>query len=337
MKKNNIRSSSRRRTPWDDREDYLTPLESFIHHEYKDHFVIHHPKLSETNEAKLLNSFIPQSCKYCGSNHIKKDGKNKNGIQRYYCNDCDRNFLITTNTIFEDRKISITEWIEYLLNLFGYSSINLNSKTNKNSPTTSKYWLAKVFLLLKEYQENTILDGDVQIDETYYSVIKKEIKFKDGKKLRGISNNKYCIAVGCDKNQVYCHLEGKGKPSTNKTWKAFGTHINPESRLINDDEHSHSVLVEKLSLKSIVHPTSETKVLEDKDNPLNKVNHYCFLLKNFLNAHSGFNRDELGDYLNLFVFMMNAPYNKLEKVHKILEMALNQPKKLHFRDYYAKK
>lgn len=28
--------------------------------------------------------------------------------------------------------------------LFGYSSINLNSKRNKNSETTSKYWLTKI-------------------------------------------------------------------------------------------------------------------------------------------------------------------------------------------------
>ena len=70
--------------------------------------------------------------------------------KRYFCKTCGRRFTPTTGTIFEDHKLSISEWIEFLLNLFGYSSLNLNSKVNKNANTTAKYWLKKIFLLLEE-------------------------------------------------------------------------------------------------------------------------------------------------------------------------------------------
>ena len=65
-------------------------------------------------------------------------------------------------------------------------------------------------------------------------------------------------------------------------------------------------------------------------NPLNRINHYCDLLKKFLNSHPGFDRDELQDYMNLPSFMMNKPHNKLEK-------AINSSKRITFRDYYFKK
>ena len=72
-------------------------------------------------------------------------------------------------------------------------------------------------------------------------------------------------------------------------------------------------------------------------NPLNRINHYCDLLKKFLNSHPGFDRDELQDYLNLFSFMMNKPHNKLERVNILLEKAINSSKRITFRDYYFKK
>lgn len=35
------------------------------------------------------------------------------------------------------------------------------------------------------------------------------------------------------------------------------------------------------------------------------INRNCFFLKKFLNSHSGFDREELQNYLNLFAFIMN--------------------------------
>ncbi|MBF1078283.1 MAG: IS1 family transposase [Solobacterium sp.] len=261
----------------------------------------------------MLNKFIPQSCPYCHGTQYKRNGHTTYGLQKYKCSDCKKNFTITTGTIFQDHKLSISEWIEYLLNLFGYSSINLNSKMNKNSETTSKYWLAKIFMLLSDYQEDIILNDCVMIDETYYSVIKSDIITKDKKKLRGLSKNKYCIGIGCDEQYLYCKLEGKAKTSDTKTLQIFEEHIRPHSYLIHDNEKSHHALVQELQLKSESYKLTYLSELSDKENPLDKINHYCYLFKKFLNAHSGFNREELQGYLNLFSFMMNPPHYKLEK------------------------
>ena len=74
------------------------------------------------------------------------------------------------------------------------------------------------------------------------------------------------------------------------------------------------------------------KGIPDNDNPLGRVNELCNLLQQFLASHSRFKRDDIQDYLNLFSVMVNPPHNKYEKVKKILELGLENPVLVRFRD-----
>ena len=76
------RYKSRRITPWDD-EAALTSSQSFISTHYKEHYEQRHPKLSETGEVELINTYIPAKCPYCGSELFSKFGHTKIGVQRY--------------------------------------------------------------------------------------------------------------------------------------------------------------------------------------------------------------------------------------------------------------
>lgn len=79
------------------------------------------------------------------------------------------------------------------------------------------------------------------------------------------------------------------------------------------------------------------KKQEDKNNLLRPINHQCNLLRQFLNTHSGFNRDDLQDYLNLYCFMNSKPTNKLEKVNVLLELSLNTKITLKYRKLFNSK
>lgn len=329
--KNKI-DTSRRKTPWDNTEQNL--LQLFIAKKYKENYSIKHPKLKDTEEAIIFNSIQINKCKYCHNTEIIKRGKTKNGIQLYYCNKCKKRFTPIANTIFENHKISITEWIEYLLELFNYGSISLISKVNKNSINTSIYWLNKVFLVLQHWQDDIVLKGNIYIDEMFYSVIKSDIKTKDGKKLRGLSQNKYCIGIGYDKNNVIAIVEGFGKTSTKKTEISFKTHIKEGSKLIHDGEKAHRKLIKSLNLIDESYNSSFLKEKKDEDNPLRPINHQCDLIRQFLDAHSGFDRIRLQDYLNLYCFMNSNPRNKLEKVNQFIELALNTEISLSYRELF---
>ena len=141
--------------------------------------------------------------------------------------------------------------------------------------------------------------------------------------------------MACDDKHTVCKLIGRGKPSRKTVLAALGEHITPGSTIVHDGESSHELLVSRLSLVSEVHPTSETKGLDDRDNPLDPINDKCARFKRFLRAHSGFNREYFSQLVNLFAFIVNPPTNPYEKVEKALFGILNTPNSLTFRDLFC--
>lgn len=330
------RDRSRRKTIWDGKSD-LTDTQSFIQSKIIEHYEQRHPDLSDSGEANLINSFAPAKCPYCGSEHFKRNGRTSNGIQRYHCV-CGRTFLPTTGTIFDEHRISISEWIEYCMNLFRHVSISVDSWNNRNAFTTSRYWLQKVFLTLAGSQDDIILSGDVWLDETFYPLISSDIQHnEDGTKLRGISRNQLCIGVATDKTNTIFLLEGLGKPTQQKTFETFAEHIRPGSTLIHDREQAHAKLVRELSLRSEIHSSAETKGLRDSQNPMYPVNHQHALLMHFLKSHTGFSRENIQGFLDLFAFVNNPPSELEAKVEKMVIWAFENPKLLRYRDFFSGK
>ena len=327
---------SRRTTPWTGREDIMTPAEKLTHYTFVQNYTDLHPPLGDSLEVGFINSHVPKACPYCHAEQFSMKGLDNNGIQRYRCNICGKRFKPTTGTIFDSRRIPLTEWVQYLLNLFHYVSITADSWNNKNTFQTSSYWLKKVFLVLEGYQNDIVLGGKVWLDETYYSIVMRDRKRdSDGKLLRGISDNQLCIGVATDKTHTLCLFEGTSRPTQKRSLSTFNQHINPGSTLIHDKENTHKSLVRDLNLKSEEHDSKTLKGIPDSRNPLYPVNHTHFLLKSFLNAHSGFDRDNLSGYLNLFAFIMNPPDDYLEKVARILDLGFQNPKTLKYRDAFG--
>ncbi len=331
------RNKSRRKTPWDKLPE-LTPTQKFISKQYEEHYMQRHPKLEETGEVELINSFSPIKCPYCGYAKFQKYGHTRIGVQRYRCTngECHQTFHPTTGTIFDEHRISISEWIEYCMNIFRNVTVNADSWNNKNAFETSKYWLEKLFLLLEDYQEGIILSDRVWLDETYYSVMTRDREHNaDGSSPRGLSRNKICVGVATDKKNTIIIAEGFGKPSQKMSYDSFITHIKPGSTLVHDKELTHKRLVQELSLVNEEYSSMDLKGLEDFENPLDPVNHIHYLIKRFLYAHSGFERSQIQSYLNLYAFVLNPPYDKLEKVEKLLNLAFENPKMLRYRDMYT--
>ena len=334
MKRTSDRYKSRLKTPWDS-EDELTASQSFISRHYKEHYMQRHPKLEATGEVELINSYVPEKCPYCGSSSFQKYGHTRIGVQRYKCTDveCHQTFLPTTGTIFDEHRISISEWIEYCMNIFRNVTITADSWNNKNAFTTSRYWLEKLFLLLDGYQDDIIVSDKVWLDETYYGIMLRDrVQNEDGTSPRGLSKNKICVGVATDKKNTIIIAEGFGKPSQKMSYDTFITHIKPGSTLIHDKESTHKKLVRELGLVSEEYAARDLKGLDDFENPLDPVNNLHYLIKRFLYAHSGFDRSQIQGYLNLYSFVLNPPSDRLEKVDKILNLVFQKPKLLRYRD-----
>ena len=219
-----------------------------------------------------------------------------------------------------------------------FESMQGMTRSNRRSSTTVPYWFARLFAVLEGVQDATVLGGRVQIDETLYPLaLADQPRMPDGSKIRGgCSKSKLRIGIGCDGHgsSIY-RYEGLGETSGAETMRAFGSNIERGSTLAHDSENGHNRPVRELGLVDERYDAKEIKKLPDKENPLREVNRLCFLLKLFLDAHSGFDRGDIGGYLDLFSVMMNPPADKMEKAAMVLDRAMTTPKSLSFRDFYG--
>lgn len=187
----------------------------------------------------------------------------------------------------------MSKWIDYLKYLMEFHSVTSSARDDRNARSTALYWLGKVFMVLDGIQGDVVLKSRVCLNETFFKVVRGDVRKKDGKELRGISRNRICVGVLTDSDSFVAIAENVSKPSKKSTFECLGPHIRPGSILDHDGDNSHSPLVGKLQLTSEVHTTAETKEPEDKDNPLEPVSSMHPLMKRFMRRHGGYRREDL--------------------------------------------
>lgn len=317
----------------------ILKLGSFYEDVRSEWYAAKHGKASDA-ELELVNGLLPERCPHCGGADFKKSGFHGNGVRRYRCRSCGRTFTPLTGTVFDSRRIPISEWIEYMIHLFEFHSVASSASDNRNAKTTGKYWLSKVFAVLSGCQSAIILSGRVYIDETYFPIMPKEQRVRsDGKHYRGLSRNKICVMTATDGIGVLLLVCGRGKPSRKRILSALNGRIARGSTLIHDGENSHKAIIEACGTKEeSVHTTRETKGLTDAENPMEPINAVHRSLKRFMRQHPAYGREDLQDWLNLFWFIYtNRGIAMDEKVKKFLQMAISTRKVIRFRDVFGKK
>lgn len=324
-------------TPWDDvPKDELSPAERIVMASHRSIYDFRHAAFE--GDAELLNSYVREACPRCGSGGIIKFGFQPDGVRRWRCRSCGKTFTPATGTIFEDRKLPLPSWADFLLQVFTFESISAMTREDRRSVTTAPYWMAKLLSVLEGVQDGIVLSGRAQIDEACYPVPAAEQAAVDGKKPRGLSRNKTCIGVGWDVMGKSLYIEeGLGKTSGAKTRDAFGSRIARGTKLRHDMEDGRNRLVGELGLDETRFDSKEISKLPDSQNPLREVNRPCFLVKLFLGSHSGFRRESMQGYLDVFSVIMNPPEEKMEKAATVLDLAMRNPKTLRFRKLYENK
>ena len=104
----------------------------------------------------------------CGSIHFKKNGKDKNGHQRYICLDCHKSFSDRTNTLFYWFHFTLDQWIHFIelckMTLDNEAHILVTSKT------TCFYMRHKLYHAASEIMSHQKLPSEVEIDTPYKSI-----------------------------------------------------------------------------------------------------------------------------------------------------------------------
>ena len=269
----------------------------------------HKHDLKMFEDIFVMNEIV---CPICNSKKIKVHGYDKNRIKRFKCNDCGKTFNRFTNSLFGSNKINLSAWFVFLECLLSGTSTSAACLAAKISLITGSRWLKRIFTVLKNYQNNIKLDSTAYIDETYIHVDSSKIEYKDEigkikkvlKEPRGISRNKICILIATDSKNSFAEIVGTGRPSRIKNYEICKRHLKSNSLMIGDMDTSLTYAASLLNIKRKQYK-SNTKEAYKILEPIDQL---CNRFKFFINKHRGFLKEELQDYINLFIFIENEKY-----------------------------
>ena len=220
-------------------------------------------KKYHTHDFKSFESLLEKGkkikCPKCHSSDISKNGKDRNGTQRFVCKNCGKNFNIAAGTLFFSSKINIKAWYAFLECILNGTTVSAACTTAKISTVTGSAWMKKIFKVLENYQNDIVLDSPVFIDETYVHEDASKIEYKDEigkikkvrKQPRGISRNKICILIATDTKKSFALIVNHGRPQRIKNYEICKKHIMPGSLLIGDEDTSLTDTVNQMMLISI--------------------------------------------------------------------------------------
>jgi len=320
-------------------DDFAKGAAEFLKEPYEEWFSQKHP-LSSPKTIGWINGHRPARCPHCGAASPVGFGLTSVGIRRYICRSCGRSFTPVTGTIFDSFKIPPTEWMEYLMHLFEFHSVATSARDNRNSSSTGRYWLFKVFAVLDGFQDSIVLGPHSAIDEMSVRARGTDAARDVGGQLpRGSSANRIVIAVGvsCWDMRCFAIEAGRGRIDSDGCGLIYGRHIEPGSFVTHDGDKSQGVALRGNGCYGDVITSGESKGLRDCENPLDPVNDVISSIRKFLSSHPGYSRARTQDWLNLFVFIWNAPFNRLEKIAVFMEMAIRKPILMRYRGTIAKK
>ena len=105
-------------------------------------------------------------CPICGGTHVRRNGRRKNGSQKFVCMNCKKNFSIRKNTIFSGTRKDLSVWVEYLKCMAEGLTLDQSAKRCGITHHTSFMWRHKILDALGEEAKATELTGIVEADET---------------------------------------------------------------------------------------------------------------------------------------------------------------------------
>lgn len=175
-------------------------------------------------------------CQKCGCKY-NKNGKTKNGVQKYICSGCRSTCSETTDTITYHSKLSFEVWKNVIDNLLDGFSIRRIAEENDISNYTSFNLRHKVLFALKRFVNSLKLKGNAQSDEKYLTINLKGTKPENMPRFskkrtstkapyNGISHHKVCVVSTVDEeDNLVLKIAGLGRCTTKMIEESIGDQI----------------------------------------------------------------------------------------------------------------
>ena len=278
------------------------------------------------------------SCIYCESAYVVKNGKRKDGTQRYLCRDCHRSFIPSTDSITSRTRKSLSVWMSYLKCMIDRKTLKETADECHISVSTAFTWRHKILDTLSELTEKTYLTGTVEADETFFNVSykgnhKNSLHFSMPRKahrrgnnvgVKGLSIEKVCVPCAISDAGISCSGTGKlGKVSSGCIEKVFGKKIAPHATLCTDRERAYRRFAVLNDIELIQTHTDQRMIRQNGITyGIQRINAYHSRLKTFIKRFHGVSTKHLGNYLTWHVLMDSSHRSREELFSQLLGQIL---------------
>lgn len=296
-------------------EELIRDLDPITIIEFKNYIQEHLSDLCSTknSNSKVISKFKNKDmfCEKCGCK-LFRNGKTKNGIQKYICSGCKKTLSETTNTIICHSKLPFEIWRNIIDNLLNGFSLRRIAEENNISLLTSFRIRHKVLYSLKSFIENINLSGEIQSDEKYFSINLKGTKPENmprySKKrtstkspYRGISHHKICVVSSKDENDnLLLKIVGLGRCTTDMLKESLGKKLNNAKSINADSASAYQSFCEEYNLTLHAIPSG---FHSDGIYNISEINGIHSQLETWLSKFRGVSTRHLQEYLDWFVYI----------------------------------
>lgn len=308
-------------------EEIVKDLDPVTLIEFKNYLLEHITNFccEKNSNSKIISNHKSNTfCDVCGC-ILHKNGRTKNGIQKYICPGCKHTLSETTGTVTFHSKLPFEIWSNVIDNLLDGFSIRRIAEENNISIPTSFSLRHKVLLSLKSFIDDIKLCGDAQSDEKYFSINLKGTKPSNMPRFskkrtstsspyKGISHHKVCVVSTLDEyDNLILNIAGLGRCTTNMLEDCLNEKIEFVHTLTSDSASAYQEFCKKHCIKLQTVPSGF-----HSDGMINiaQINGVHSQLETWLSKFRGVSIRHLQEYLDWFVyiFMMKKKFilNKLK-------------------------
>ena len=238
-------------------------------------------------------------CPVCGATHVVRNGKRKDGTQKYICKDCGKSFVITTNSIVSGTRKDFNVWIKYVDCMLNGFSVRKAAEECGIHRNTAFAWRHKILDALQNMANDVILDGIVEADETFFTISykgnhKKSKKFtmprephKRGNSthVRGLSSEKVCVPCAVNRSGMsIAKVSNTGRVSTKDLHEIYDGRIDPSATLVTDKMNSYVRFSNANGIELVQLKTGKAK---KGIYNIQHINSYHSQLKRFMKSFNG--------------------------------------------------
>lgn len=276
-------------------------------------------------------------CPHCGSVHVVKNGKRSDGSQNYLCRDCGKQFNIRSNSIVSHSRKDMNVWQSFIECMLQGLSLRKTAEICKIHRNTAFAWRHKILDTLQNMAAGVVLDGVVEMDETFFNISfkgnhKNSKTFKMPRKAhhrgksvskRGVSAEKVCVPCAVNRSGIsVAKVSNLGHISIKELHSLFDGKIANGAELCTDKMSAYRTFASDNGLN--LHQLLSDKRTDGIYN-IQHINSYHSKLKSFMSRFNGVSTKYLNNYLVWHNFVNYAGETLAEKKKILLRFSLSFP------------